>query len=97
MSGYTLSEAADADLLDIWGYVFELAQSYERANKTVGELHKTFARLAVFPSLGGHRDRFGPNVLAFAKGNYLVLYRVSPGGIEVVRVTGADADVLDGE
>ena len=97
MSRYRLSVAADADLLEIWAYVFELAGADRRANRVVRGLHEIFARLAEYPELGGYRDRFGPGVLVFPKGQYLVLYRVGVDGVEIVRVTGADSDVLGDE
>lgn len=97
MRGYKLAAAADADLLEIWAYVFDLAGADGRANRVVRELHETFARLAEYPELGGYRDRFGPGVLVFPKGQYLVLYRVSVDSVEIVRVTGADSDVFSDE
>ncbi len=96
MSGFTLSEDAEADLLKIWDYVYEFQFSDTRADKTIRDIYGAFVELAEFPGMGTERDRFGPGTRAFPRGNYLILFRPVDSGIEIVRVTGADSDLLSG-
>lgn len=91
---YRLSPEARDDLIELWGYVRSQSGSERRADASLRAVLDTIERITVFPGMGTERDRFGPGVLAFATGSWLVLYRERPGGIEVVRVTGAHRDIV---
>jgi plasmid stabilization system protein ParE len=94
LSEYSLSPEADHDLVEIWCYVFELSHAPERADRAVRELETLFGRIAEFPKIGVAHEVYGPGVMLFPGDRYYVLYRERPGGIDVVRVTGADSDLL---
>ena len=51
MSAYRLTQAADADLDEIWGYV-ALASGVVAADKLEEELHETMQRVADAPGMG---------------------------------------------
>ncbi|MFT4704173.1 MAG: toxin ParE1/3/4 [Bradymonadia bacterium] len=86
---------AEADLLGIWHYVFELGEAKDRADRAIRRLNTMFEQIAEFPSLGTLSPRWGPNVHAFQKDNYLVVYRVHPDKVEILRVSGADPELWD--
>ena len=90
---FRVSGAAQDDLLEIWNYVFQLAESDQRADSVVDALFRTFSTLAENPGLGTPRARLPGGRLAFPKDGYLIVYVVLPGGIELTRVSGGDGDI----
>lgn len=96
MSGYTLSEEAEEDLDEIWGYVYDQNNFVDRADAAVRTLYAAFSEIAGMPSMGRHPDRYGPGTFIFPKGKYLIVFRPTEEGVQIVRVTGADPDLSDG-
>lgn len=94
MSGYVLAQSADDDLVAIWAYVFHFEQSDRRADRAIRHLFNTFEKLAAFPRFGTPRPKYGPGVLAFPAERWVVYFRRSEDGIEIIRVTGEQEDVL---
>ena len=92
--GYTLSDAADRDLIEIWFYAFQFEQSDLRADDIIDGLYESFALLAKYPRTGTPRKRLGGDTLVFAKGDYVIAYRRAAPGIEISRITGGDEDIL---
>ena len=75
---------ADEDLIDIWIYIAQ--DNAAAADHLLDEFEKKFALLAGQPRLGAARSDIAPELRHFPAGNYLILYRETDDGIEVVRV-----------
>ncbi|MCP5041852.1 MAG: type II toxin-antitoxin system RelE/ParE family toxin [bacterium] len=88
-----LSDKAQRDLREIWWYVFQFEGSDRRADTAIDKLYSTFGRLADSPNIGKSRGWLEPEQLAFPSGAYLVVYWMTPDGIEIARVSGADGDL----
>lgn len=83
--------AAKADLLDIWLYV--ASDDIEQADRLLDAIETHCQRLARFPRLGRARDELLPSLRSFPVGNYVVFYRPSKDGIEIIRVLHGRRDV----
>jgi toxin ParE1/3/4 len=94
VTAFVLSQAADDDLVAIWVYVFEFECSDRRADRTIRSLYKSFEKVAKFPKLGRPRPSYGPDVLSFPSGRWVIYFRRIDSGIEIIRVTGEEEDVL---
>ena len=75
---------ADEDLIDIWVYIAQ--DNPNAADHLLDEFESKFALLAGQPRLGAARSDIAPGLRHFPAGNYLILYRETDDGIEVVRV-----------
>ena len=75
---------AEGDLIDIWIYVAQ--DNPEAADKLLDEIEAKFSLLADNPHIGPARPDIAPELRYSPVGNYLILYRIIPGGIEIVRV-----------
>ncbi len=75
---------ADEDLIDIWVYIAQ--DNPDAADHLLDEFEKKFALLAGQPRVGAARSDIAPGLRHFPAGNYLILYRETDDGIEVVRV-----------
>ena len=75
---------ADEDLIDLWVYITQ--DNSAAADHLLDEFEKKFALLAGQPRLGAARSDIAPGLRHFPAGNYLILYRETDDGIEVVRV-----------
>lgn len=94
MSGHILSLTAEDDLVAIWCYVFEFEASDRRANEKIKKIYKTFDKLAAFPEFGTPREEYGPGVVGFPCDLWVVYFRRCNEGVEIIRVTGEEEDVL---
>lgn len=83
--------AAKADLLNIWEYV--AADDLEQADRLLDAIEIQCQKLARFPRLGRARDELRPLLRSFPLGNYVVFYRPSKDGIEIIRVLHGRRDV----
>lgn len=83
--------AAKADLLDIWEYV--AADDIEQADRLLDAIEIQCQKLSRFPRLGRARDELLPSLRSFPVGNYVVFYRPSKDGIEIIRVLHGRRDV----
>ena len=75
---------ADEDLIDLWVYIAQ--DNLAAADHLLDEFENKFALLAGQPRLGAARSDIAPGLRHFPAGNYLILYRETDDGIEVVRV-----------
>ena len=76
---------AEADLIDIWIYISQ--DNPEAADRLLDDIEATCTLLAQNPQLGVARPEIGKECRLFPIGRYLILYRIIPHGIEVVRVS----------
>jgi toxin ParE1/3/4 len=75
---------AEEDLIDIWLYI--APDNPGAADRLLDEIEEKFSLLADQPQLGPARPDIAEECRYFPVGNYLILYRIIPDGIEVVRV-----------
>jgi toxin ParE1/3/4 len=75
---------AEDDLVDIWIYIAH--ENPDAADRLLEEIDRKFVLLAENPRLGRARPDIAPEFRHWPTGNYLILYRLLPDGIEVVRV-----------
>ena len=90
---YVLTPEALRDLLGIWEYVFRQAGSVSRADDKSESLYSAFELLAESPALGVRRAWLPADVLVFPKVGYSIAYRVRGSEIQILRVTGSQADL----
>jgi toxin ParE1/3/4 len=75
---------AEDDLVDIWIYIAH--DNPDAADRLLEEIDRKCDLLADNPRLGHARPDIAPEFRHWPVGNYLILYRPLPDGIEVVRV-----------
>ena len=75
---------AEEDLIEIWLYIAE--DNPVAADRLLDEIDRRISRLAENPYLGPAREDIAEDCRYSPVGNYLILYRIVPNGIEVVRV-----------
>jgi toxin ParE1/3/4 len=86
-----LSGPARADLLEIWCYTAE--GSVAAADRLLDRIHKRCNALTRMPRQGRLRPELGPELRSVPVGRYLIFYRETPRGVEVVRVRGGEMDL----
>jgi toxin ParE1/3/4 len=91
MSRYEFAVEAAEDLESIYDFISR--DSPARADRFVRRLEVACQRLADMPGMGRAWPNLGPNVRKFPFGEYLIYYRPSDGGIEVVRVLHGARDI----
>lgn len=75
---------AEEDLIDIWIYIAQ--DNPAAADRLLDKIDSKILLLAEQPGLGPAREDIAPELRYLPLGNYLILYRIIPHGIEVVRV-----------
>jgi toxin ParE1/3/4 len=75
---------AEEDLIEIWLYIAE--DNPVAADRLLDEIDRRILLLAENPYLGSAREDIAEDCRYSPVGNYLILYRIIPNGIEVVRV-----------
>jgi toxin ParE1/3/4 len=71
-------------LVDIWAYI--AADNPHAADRLLNTSDSKISLLVENPKLGRARSDIAPDLRYLPVGNYLILYRGIPEGIEVVRV-----------
>jgi toxin ParE1/3/4 len=84
LPGFTRTALAEDDLVDIWLYIAE--DNPRAADALLDNIDRKCDLLAQNPQLGQARPDIAPELRYFPVGNYLILYRITPEGIEIVRV-----------
>ncbi|QDT36827.1 type II toxin-antitoxin system RelE/ParE family toxin [Stratiformator vulcanicus] len=87
------TEAAHEDLMRIGRYIAENSGSLERALEVLDQIDLKCKKYARQPLMGDPRPDLGPDVRLFAIYSYLVIYRPSSSGIEVLMVTHGARDL----
>jgi toxin ParE1/3/4 len=75
MSGFRISEEAEADLDGIWLYVARETGSVNIAHFLIDNITERFWFLGEHPYAGRRRDDIKPGLRSFPAGNYLIFYR----------------------
>lgn len=91
MSRVTRRPQAEADILEIWGYIAE--DSVVVADRWVDRLDEKFSLWASQPMMGRGRDELAPGIRSLVFGRYVVFFEPVPDGIDVVRVLHGSRDI----
>jgi plasmid stabilization system protein ParE len=92
MSHYALGTEAALDLEQIWDYI--AADSIDAADRWIGKFFDAFEELGKTPGLGHKReDLTSLPVFFWPVGSYLIIYRKSRGGVDIVAVTHGSRDI----
>jgi len=81
---YTLRPQAEADIEAIALYIAN--DSPSAALRWYDEIHRRCRRIGEMPGMGVARPDVRPDLRTFAMGSYLILYRRTDDGAEIVRV-----------
>lgn len=93
MSLYSLGDDAVLDLEDVWDYIDR--DNIEAADRWIAKLFEAFEMVARAPGIGHKREDWtNYPVLISAVGEYLIIYRATPGHpVEIVAVTQGSRDI----
>ncbi len=86
-----ISPQARADMDGILAYIAK--DNPSAGARTIARFKEKFALLADTPRLSPERTALLPGIRVFPMGNYLILYREAPGGIEIARVSHGARDL----
>jgi toxin ParE1/3/4 len=75
---------AEEDLIELWQYIAQ--DNHGAADRLLEEIEDRCSLFATNPQLGRARPDIAADCRSFPVGRYLILYRLIPDGIEVVRV-----------
>ena len=89
---FRLSQAATADLDNIWVYLAQEG-SEGAANRLIDSIAKRFSILLQMPQSGRKRDEVRTGLRSHPVGSYVIYYREMRTGIEIVRVIHGARDV----
>ena len=81
---FRFTPAAEADLAELMDYV--AAANPVAALCLIDRIEKACRMLGELPLLGQARPELAPEARSWVVGNYLILYRPRPDGIDIVRV-----------
>jgi toxin ParE1/3/4 len=84
---------AGRDLEEIWFFVAQ--DNPVAADRWLDTLEEKLSLVADNPLMGTARPDIAPELRYYPVGNYLLLYRIVSGGIEVVRVMHGARDLLN--
>ncbi len=91
MSRYTISDRAREDIKGIYRYI--AGDNVAAARRLRAAFTDKFHLLAGQPLMGEARDDLAASLRIFAADNYVILYRPTGSGIDVVRVVHAARDL----
>jgi toxin ParE1/3/4 len=76
---------ASRDLESLLDYVADNSD-FEAAERLLNKINTTCYKLATFPNMGRKRDELAPAIRSFPVENYLIFYRPTEAGVEILRV-----------
>jgi len=85
------TRAAREDLIAIWTHIAD--DNPQAADRVLDRLEESANRLADNPQMGPARDDIRPGLRYLVSGSYLLLYRITDGGIEIVRAVHGRRDL----
>ena len=91
MKQYRVSDAARADLDEIWLRIAE--DDLDAADRFIRSLVSRFPTLASMPYMGRQREDLSPRLRSFPVKNYIIFYRPRADGVEIVRVLHGAQDL----
>jgi toxin ParE1/3/4 len=91
MSQYRVSDEARADLDEIWLYIAQ--DDPDTADKFIRAIVSRFPKFATMPYLGRSREELSPRLRSFPIRRYVIFYRPTEKGVEIVRVLDGTRDL----
>lgn len=85
------TRAAREDLIAIWTHIAE--DDAAAADRVLDRLDEAASHLARNPQMGPARDDIRPGLRYLVSGSYLLLYRITDDGIEIVRAVHGRRDL----
>jgi len=82
---------ARLDLIELWDYIAE--ESETRADAFIDLIDEKFQILAGNPNMGRARREIEDDLRSFPVGRYVIFYRPTAKGIEIVRVLHGSRDL----
>jgi len=83
--------AAEADAVEIWTYVAQ--DNPDAADRLLDQFDDLFRLLVSQPLLGKSIEKLAPKLRFVPIGNYLIFYRPTRDGIEIVRILHGARDI----
>ncbi|MGA9580641.1 MAG: type II toxin-antitoxin system RelE/ParE family toxin [Allosphingosinicella sp.] len=84
MKRVNITPAADRDADEIFAYIAE--DDSFAAERQIQRIFTAAKRLADFPGSGRARPELGPGARTIVVGRYLLLYRVGPDSVDILRI-----------
>lgn len=84
MKPVLIRPSADADMDGIFAWIAR--DDPRAAERLIQRIFEVAKRLARFPESGTPRPELGPNARSIVVGRYLILYRIGPDCVDIVRV-----------
>ncbi len=91
MKQLRVSVEAKGDLADIWWYIAQDNES--AADAIITKIMEKFDELLVTPGIGRARTELAPSLRSIAVGKYLIFYRSTIEGIEIVPIIHGARDI----
>lgn len=91
MSEYEVTPAARKDLRSIYRHI--AVDNAVAADRQLESLFARFHRLAQHPHIGQLRDDLAETVRIFPAGNYVIVYRPTEFGIQIIQVLHGARDI----
>ena len=91
MSRVTRRPQAEADILEIWGFIAE--DSVAEADRWVDRLDAKFELWATQPMMGRPRDELAQGLRSLTFGRYVIFFEPMLEGLDVVRVLHGSRDL----
>jgi len=91
MTKVSYAPQAEFELVEIGGYI--ALDSERNAEAFVAKLREKAAKVSLNPRIYRTRDDLLPGLRSAAFGNYLILFRIVEGGIEVARIVHGARDL----
>jgi len=82
---------ANDDLWELWATI--AIDKPKAANRFVGRIYAAEDLLADFPQLGEARTDLAPDLRKWTVGLYLMFYRITPDGVDIVRIVHGAQDL----
>jgi toxin ParE1/3/4 len=90
---HRVSALAQADLDQIWDYLFTESGSTEIARRQILAIVERFILLSDHPHLGRPREDLRPGLRSFPVGDYVVVYSVKERDVMILRVVHGRRDM----
>jgi toxin ParE1/3/4 len=84
---------ARGDLDQIWDYIFTETGNEAAADRAVDAIIERFVLLSRWPRIGRARDDLRRGLRSHPAGDYLIFYRISRGGVVILRVLHGRRDI----
>lgn len=92
MARVVFTKKAREDLIGIWLHIAD--DDPMAADRVLDRLDDAASHLADHPEMGAARDDIRPGLRYLISGSYLLLYRITDSGVEIVRAVHGRRDLI---